>query len=171
QPRLNCPEQYINELWDTISNSIKRAANKSIPRKRVYNFGNENRYKRKETKLHKDTTKLSKIIQDFKKKGTICEVEEAEIKKVNKLVEHINNTYMMSLDKLTSNSTLLHEWLIAAKQGWKAMRVLERAAENSSTCTKIKEAVNQRLERIDGDVGRMLASILERSYKKINIDR
>ncbi|CAG8757199.1 10721_t:CDS:1, partial [Dentiscutata heterogama] len=51
------------------------------------------------------------------------------------------------------------------------MRVLERAAKNSSTCTKIKEAVNQRLERIDSDVGRMLASILERSYKKINIDR
>ncbi|CAG8523335.1 2557_t:CDS:2 [Dentiscutata heterogama] len=77
-PRFKSPEQYINKLWDAITNAIKRVANKTIPKKRVYNLGSKTRYKRKGTKIHNDAMKLSKVIQTFKKKSSIYEVDEVE---------------------------------------------------------------------------------------------
>jgi len=51
------------------------------------------------------------------------------------------------------------------------MHVQEKVEEESRTRYKIRKAISDRYERIDGEIGRMLTSILDKPFNKIKIDR
>ena len=93
---------------------------------------------------------------------------------LSKEIEQINNMHQVDLPGLscgTYEKEALHKWVCSAKVCWKAMRVQEKVEIDKATRKKIDAAITRRYERIDGEVGLMLASILDKPFRKIRIDR
>jgi hypothetical protein len=50
---IECSIDTLNQMWDAIEESIIDAANKQIPRKKIFNTKMNRRQSQKKTKLHK----------------------------------------------------------------------------------------------------------------------
>ncbi|CAG8825730.1 45182_t:CDS:2, partial [Gigaspora margarita] len=164
-------DQSIDEAWEIISNALSQAAKKHIPRKKILKTNNQTRFKGNKSLLHKDIIELSKIIQLVRKKyvsGLLLEKQE----KANKIVSKIKKEYSSELTMIiNTDSASLFEWVFNARSCWKSLRKLERLEEEKLTHERIKKAVDRRYERIVGEPGKILASILEKPLKKVSIDR
>ena len=121
--------------------------------------------------MHKGIVALSKLLQKTKKSAKE-ERNKLNIEKVNEEVDKINREYGLEIGYVEEGKiTDLEEWCQLTKKQWQALRIAEKIEEDRCTKNKINTAVDRRCERIDGEVGRMLSSILDKPYNKIRIDR
>ncbi|CAG8487398.1 380_t:CDS:2, partial [Dentiscutata heterogama] len=155
---LSTPDK-LNLIWDIIAGAIWRAADKNILKKKVSSSSNNRTRKCKPTKLHKSTVKLGKIIQMVKRFATDGD-QSIDIEMLSKKIEQINNMHQADIPGLSCKiyeKETLYKWVCSAKVCWKAMRVQEKVEIDKATRKKIDATITQRYERIDGEVGLMLA--------------
>ncbi|CAG8737502.1 1546_t:CDS:1, partial [Dentiscutata heterogama] len=120
----------IDRIWDIISEAIRYAANKNIPRKKVTNDTFYMKCKRKTSALHKSIVALSKIIQSVKK---VLDTRTAlvRVNDTNKAIDKINAEQGTNIEQIRHvDETVLTEWVQVAKHGLKAMRLQERLKDD-----------------------------------------
>ncbi|CAG8682680.1 4745_t:CDS:1, partial [Dentiscutata heterogama] len=92
--------------------TIRRAADKNIPKKKVSNSSSNRTRKCKPTKLHKSTVKLGKIIQMVKRSVTDGD-QSIDIEKLSKEIEQINNMHQADIPGLSckiDEKETLYKW-------------------------------------------------------------
>ncbi|CAG8487871.1 1880_t:CDS:2, partial [Dentiscutata heterogama] len=90
----------------------------------------------------------------------------------NKAIDKINAEQGTNIEQIRHvDEAILTEWVQVAKHGLKAMRVQERLKDDKQVKEVISKVISTQCERIDGDVSRMLASILDKPTNKIRINR
>ena len=72
-------------MWDEIEEAIIEAANKQVPRKKIFNTKANRRLSQKKSQQYKQIMKLQQIIKKAKKKKDQEAKEEERIKVNNKL--------------------------------------------------------------------------------------
>ena len=65
----------------------------------------------------------------------------------------------------------LNEWISAASQEYKALQRSINADTKQSDSNRIQQNINERVKMITTNQRRLISSILERSYRKITVDR
>ena len=155
-------------MWDAIEGSIIDAANKQIPRKKIFNTKMNRRQSHKKTKHHKHIIVLQQIIKRAKTKKN-QDSEENKRTETNNKLKAIGEAIGVSLPKLHRQQS--EAWIEDIK-GWQRIIKEKRKKEWEQAQRKqIEENINRRYEMIKTDQGRMIASLLNKSYKKINLDR
>jgi len=104
----------INSIWDTIEEAIITAANKHIPKKRVYNTTANRRTNRKAQQQEKDIVKLQRLIK-YAKTRKDQEVTEKEKSKTNEQIKALGSKTGAKLPKLQKHWS--YAWIEDMK-GW-----------------------------------------------------
>ncbi|CAG8855539.1 5030_t:CDS:2, partial [Gigaspora margarita] len=125
--------------------------------------------KTKASPLHKDITRLSKLMQLVCKKcGSSLDMDA--FKSINNFIEVLNRKHFTNLQGISHNEEQsLKRWLVEAKSCWKSLRVIERVEEDKSTQKKIRQAVDRHNHNIVNEFylplkevkGKWYANILE----------
>ena len=89
----------LNQMQDAIEGSIIDAANKQIPRKKIFNTKMNRRQSQKKTKHHKHIIVLQQIIKRAKTKKN-QDLEENERTKTNNKLKVIEKAISVLLPKL-----------------------------------------------------------------------
>jgi hypothetical protein len=89
----------INNIWDTIEEAIITAANKHIPKKKVYNTMANRRTSRKAQQQEKDIVKLQRLIK-YAKARRDQEVPKKERIETNEQLKALGNKIGAKLPKL-----------------------------------------------------------------------
>jgi hypothetical protein len=160
--------EKINNIWDIIEEAIITAANKYIPKKKVFNTITNRRRSQKEQQQEESIVKLQKLIRQAKAKKTQTVTEEEKVE-VNKQLEILGKEICAKLPKLQRQWS--NAWIEDMK-GWKKL-LIERKKKNWERVQRkqIEENIDKRCEMIRADQGKMIASLLNRPYKKIVLDR
>ena len=163
-----CNTDMLNLMWDAIEEAITEAANKQIPRKKIFNTKENRRQGQKRIKQHRHIIELQQIIKRAKlRKNT--RTEEVERIKINNKLKAIGKEVGVILPKLHRQWS--EAWIDDIK-GWQRIFKEKRKEEWEYVQRKqIEENVNRRCEMIKTDQGRMIASLLNKPYKKIMLDR
>jgi hypothetical protein len=160
--------ERINNIWDIIEEAIITAANKHIPKKKVFNTVTNKRRSQKEWQQEENIIKLQKIIKyaKTKKAQAVTEEERNEINEQLKILGKEIGAKLPKLQRQWSNA-----WIEDIK-GWKKL-LLERKKKNWERVQRkqIEENIDKRCEMIRTNQGKMIASLLNRPYKKIVLDR
>ena len=112
-------------MWDAIEGAIINAANKRIPRKKVFNTKANRRLDQKKTQQYKQIVELQQIIKKAKKKKN-QEVKEEERIEVNDKLKAIGKEIEASLPKL--HRQWLEAWIEDIK-GWQRIIKEKRKKE------------------------------------------
>jgi exonuclease III len=161
--------QNIDELWDLIATSITRSAKIALPGKKVL---------AENTKL-KQSRDSDKIKKDLKKIGSICQLCSknighpiTNIKRLstNDIIFELNSTYNIEIEVLIEElwTKERHDEL---KIWWKTIYTKLQQERKKEDLKEINIAVEHRCEAIQGELKHMLSSLLERSSKRVVIDR
>jgi hypothetical protein len=89
----------INNIWDTLEEAIITAANKHIPKKRIYNTITNRRTSKKVQQQEKDIVKIQRLIKYAKTKKD-QEVTEEERNKTNEQIKALGNKIGAKLPKI-----------------------------------------------------------------------
>jgi hypothetical protein len=155
-------------MWNAIEEAIIDAANKKIPKKKIFNTRTNKRHYRKKLQQHKHIIELQQIIKKAKIKRN-QEIEKEEKKEINKKLIDIGKEIGAVLPKLHKQWS--EAWIDDIK-GWQRILKDKRKEEWEQAQRKqIEENINRRCEMIKTDQGRMIASLLNKPYKKIVLDR
>ena len=160
--------EELNLIWDAIEGAILEAASKQIPKKKVLNIKTNRRQNQKMQQQHRHIAELQRIIKRAKKeRGKVVEKEERI--DVNSKLVSIGVEMGVTLPEL-------HRWWsdawIEDIRGWQGVfRKIRKEEWELAQRKKIEESIDKRCEMIKTDQGRMLASLLNRPYKKIVLDR
>src|ERR1043165_939157 len=158
----------INRIWDTIEEAILTAASKHIPKKKIYNTATNRRRSKKEQQQEESIVELQRLIKYAKvKKGQeVTKEEESEVKERLKVLNRKIGAKLPKLKRQWSNA-----WIEDIK-GWQKLLQEKKKKEWESMQRKqIEENIDKRCEMIKTDQGKMIASLLNRPYKKITLDR
>jgi len=158
----------INSIWDIIEEAIITAASKHIPKKKIYNTVTNRRCNQKARQQEKNIVKLQRLIKYAKtKKGQ--EVTKEEGNEVNEKLKILGKKEGANLPKLQRHWS---EAWIEDMKGWRKLLQEKKKREWEQVQRKqIEENIDKRCEMIKTDQGRMIASLLNRPYKKIILDR
>lgn len=158
----------LDGLWEDISESIITAAKCNLPKKRVCNTLQNRRIKAKKSKLSNSLMQLGRWISVGRKSIKLDLVYDYITDLILEL-EYINQQHKTSINVVISHWS--HE-LIDDLKGWWKILYAKRAEEIEQQRRKeIEENIERRHQMIDGKQGKMLASLLEKPYRKIQIDR
>ncbi|GBB85061.1 hypothetical protein RclHR1_11630003 [Rhizophagus clarus] len=160
----------LNNLWDIIYNCIQQAALKHIPHKKVGgNKTNLNRnYKEVEdsSKERKDLLYIRKIIRRLSKN----ELKGTELTDVTKGIKTFNQKYGINILEITED-TDWHTWKCETREWVNVIRRVIKVKDKTIKEVTIKKRIEERNDMITRDQRKMINSILEKTYSKINLDR
>ena len=89
----------MNNIWDVIEEAILTAANKHIPKKKIYNTVNNRRRSQKERQQENSIVKLQRIIKQAKaRKGQ--KVIEEERRELNRKIKDLSKEIGAKLPKI-----------------------------------------------------------------------
>jgi exonuclease III len=161
-------QSQINSIWDTIEEAIITAANKHIPKKRIYNTTVNRRTSQKEQQQEKDIVNIQRLLK-YAKKRKNQEVTEEERSKTNEQVKELGKKLGAKLPKLQRQWS--NAWIEDMKGWQKLLQEKKRKEWEQAQRRQIEENIDKRCEMIKTDQGKMIASLLNRPYKKIILDR
>ena len=158
----------MNRIWDILEEAIIIAASKHIPKKKIYNTVTNRRCNQKARQQEENIVKLQRLIKYAKtKKGQ--EVTEEERNEVNEKLKILGKKEGANLPKLQRHWS---EAWIEDMKGWRKLLQEKKKKEWEQVQRKqIEENIDKRCEMIKTDQGKMIASLLNRPYKKIVLDR
>jgi hypothetical protein len=158
----------MNRIWDILEEAIIIAASKHIPKKKIYNTVTNRRCNQKARQQEENIVKLQRLIKYAKtKKGQ--EVTEEERNEVNGKLKILGKKEGANLPKLQRHWS---EAWIEDMKGWRKLLQEKKKKEWEQVQRKqIEENIDKRCEMIKTDQGKMIASLLNRPYKKIVLDR
>jgi hypothetical protein len=155
-------------MWNAIEEAIIEAANKQIPKKKIFNTKSNRRYRQKKSQQCRHIMALQQIIKKAKTRRSQM-IEEEEKEEINNKLKDIGKEIGVLLPKLHKQWS--EAWLDDIK-GWQRILKDRRKEEWEQAQRKqIEENINKRCEMIKTDQGRMIASLLNKPYKKITLDR
>jgi hypothetical protein len=151
-----------------LCNRIQSAAKKKLPKKRILNTLENKKKKAKEAKLSKILTQLGRWIS-IGKINIRVGLTKDNIKELNEELHYINYQQKTYIDTTQS------EWsqeLIEDLKGWWKILYTRRTSEIEALRQKeIKDFTEKRCQMIRNDQGKMINSLLDKPYKKIQIDK
>jgi hypothetical protein len=158
----------LDHMWNAIEEAITEAANKQIPKKKIFNTKVNRRKHQKKLQQNRNITELQQIIKKAKIRKN-QEIEKEEKEEINNKLKNIGKEIGVTLPKLHKQWS--EAWIDDIK-GWQRILKDKRKEEWERALKKqIEENINKRCEMIKTDQGRMIASLLNKPYKKITLDR
>jgi len=158
----------MNNIWDVIEEAILTAANKHIPKKKIYNTVNNRRRSQKERQQENFIVKLQRIIRQAKaRKGQ--KVIEEERRELNGKIKDLSKEIGAKLPKIQRQWS--SEWIEDMKGWQKILQEKKKKEWEQKQRRQIEENIDKRCEMIKTDQGKIIASFLNRPYKKIILDR
>ena len=160
--------EELNLIWDAIEGAILETASKQISKKKVLNIKTNRRQNQKMQQQHRHIAELQRIIKGAKKeRGKVVKKEERI--DVNSKLVSIGVEIGVSLPELHRRWS--DAW-IEDIRGWQGVfRKIRKEEWELAQRKKIEESIDKRCEMIKTDQGQMLASLLNRPYKKIVLYR
>ena len=158
-----------DDLWDLIATSIIKCARLTLPEKKSL-------VRRTNTEEKKESNNIKK---DLKIIGSLCQlcssrigqqIDSADKYSMNIKITRINSLYKTEIKELYESiwTKKRHEDL---KMWWKIIYTKAQQARKKEELEEINIAVEQRCEAIQGELKHMISSLLERSSKRVVIDR
>jgi len=140
----------LNLIWDTIEGAIIEAANKQIPKKKIFNTTTNRRQSKKKMQQDKHIIKLQQIIKKAKTKKN-QETEKKEIIEINNKLKAIGKSMEVTLPKLHRQWS--EAWIEDIK-GWQRIFKEKKEKEWERAQRKqIEENINKRCEMIKTNQG------------------
>src|ERR1043165_9389809 len=126
------------------------------------------RLDQKKSRQYKPIVELQQIIKKAKKKKN-QEVKEEERIEINNKLKVIEKEIKASLPKLYRQWS--EAWIDDVKDWQRIIKERRKEEWRQDQRKHIEENINRRCKMIKTDQGRMIASLLNKPYKKIMLDR
>jgi preprotein translocase subunit SecD len=126
------------------------------------------RTSQKTQQQEKDIVKLQRLIK-YAKTRKNQEVTEEERSRTNEQLKALGNKIGAKLPKLQRHWS--HAWIEDIKGWQKLLQEKKKKNWEQAQRRRIEENIDKRCEMIKTDQGKMLASLLNKPYKKIVLDR
>ncbi|GBB94985.1 hypothetical protein RclHR1_02460009 [Rhizophagus clarus] len=163
-------ENTLNKLWDIICSCKQQAALKHILHKKIEgNKTNINRnYKEMEdsSKERKDLLYIKSIMRKLHKN----ELKGKKLLNVTKGIKTFNQHYETNISDITEN-TDWHTWKCETRNWLKIVRRVIKIKDKAIKEATIKKRIEKRNSMITKNQRKMINSILDKTYSKINLDR
>src|SRR5260364_217343 len=164
----NTGKKELDYLWDIIQNAIIKAANQTLPKKKILNTGCSRKRSKVKTELEKSILVLGKIIRGICD-GKVSQLNSNTVVSANSNISYINKKLNLEIGLLQPQSLEEGEQDLC---GWKKILEKKCLTENTiSSNKKIQEKVEKRCEMIVNNQGQMLVSLLNKPYNKIIINK
>jgi hypothetical protein len=158
----------INEIWDIIEEAIITAANKHIPKKKIYNTMINRRHSQKDQQQGKIIVELQRLVKYAKtKRGQ--KVTEADKSEVNGNLKMLGKKVGARLPKIQRQWS--DAWIEDIKGWQKILQEKKKKEWEQKQRKQIEDNIDKRCEMIKTDQGKMIASLLNKPYKKVTLDR
>jgi exonuclease III/ribonuclease HI len=158
-----------DELWDIIATSIIRCARTALPGKKVAAEDLKVKKKRKSSSVKQDLKRIGSICQECGRKiGQ--QIESTSKYNINNSIIELNKLHGIKIRKIVEE-TWTEERHMELKTWWKILYAKLQQERRKEDLSEINVAVNQRCEAIQGELKHMLSSLLERSSKRVILDR
>ncbi|CAG8677995.1 6232_t:CDS:1, partial [Gigaspora rosea] len=115
-------KKELDQTWDIIHNAIIKAANQTLPRKKVLNTGCSRKKSRTKTDLEKSILDLGKVIRNIRDNKT-SQSNISIIDSANNTILNINRTLDIEIDTIQAQNLDEGEQDL---RGWK--KILEKNA-------------------------------------------
>ncbi|CAG8493121.1 40824_t:CDS:2, partial [Gigaspora margarita] len=149
----NIGKKELDHLWDIIQNTIIKAANQTLPKKKILNTGCSKKRSKVKTELEKSILVLGKIIRGIHD-GKVSQLNSNIVVSANNNISYINKKLdleigLLQLQSLDEGEQDLH--------GLKKILEKKCLIENTiSRNKKIQEKVKKHCEMIVNNQGQML---------------
>src|SRR5205085_5007705 len=159
-----------DELWDLISISIIKCARATLLGKKII-LGKTSSKKEKNVSdiMKRDLKKIGKMCQQCVA-GMGQQISDMNRTNINLQITNLNNTYETEIEEL-SETVWSKKRLENLKIWWKFIYTKVQQARKKEDLEEINLAVEQRCEAIQGELKHMISSLLERSSRRVIIDR
>ena len=127
----------------------------------------------------KESSVCTSIQKDLRKLGKICHKCEEKVEQAiseedqwqfNTEIEQINSRYELQIDKI-NEMHWTKERREELKGWWKSLYAKVQQERKKEDLQEINKCIDTQCEAIQGELKHMLNSLLERSSKKIKVDR
>ncbi|GET56608.1 reverse transcriptase family protein [Rhizophagus irregularis DAOM 181602=DAOM 197198] len=163
-------EDTLNKLWDIICNCIQQAALKHIPHKKIggvkTNFNRNYKEIENSSKERKDLLYIRSIMRKLYKN----ELKGVELRNASKGIKSFNQCYGTNIAEITED-TDWHTWKCETRNWLKIVRRIIKIKDKAIKEASIKKRIEERNSMITKDQRKMINSILDKTYSKINLDR
>ena len=164
-----CRSKDIDKIWDIISNSIMKSAYSTLPSKKLAARRISPKEISESTNIQRDLKKLGKICHKCAEKAEQA-INKEDRQQLNIEIEQINSKYELQIDRITE-TYWTKERREDIKVWWKCLYSKAQQERKKEDLLKINKCIDTRCEAIQGELKYMLNSLLERSSKKIKVDR
>ena len=164
-----CKDKDLDEIWDIISNSIISSAYATLPSQKVAVCRIPLKKINESDIILKDLRCLGKICHKcIEKKGFV--ISEEERQQTSLEIARLNSKYELQIDELVEKRWS-DEIAIDLKNWWKTLNLRLQQERRKEEAYEINKHIDNHCETIQGELKPMLNSLLERSSKKIKVDR
>src|ERR1043165_5850740 len=158
----------MNSIWNIIEEAIITAASKHLPKKKIYNTVLNRRGSQKDQQQEKSIVKIQRLIKYAKtRKGKeATEEEKVEANDILKILGKKEGAKLPKLQRQWSKA-----WIEDMKSWQKLLQEKKKKEWEQKQRKQIEENIDKRCEMIKTDQEKMIASLLNKPYKKIVLDR
>ena len=160
--------QLANQAWSIFKLYILEAANRSLPKKRVFNNISHIKNNSTKSKLAEVAKKVSSWIRQVKKYTNLGLPAKKE-EELNLDIKKINKKLNFTMPEIEPNSYI--EWIDDMKGWWRIINQKRSEELERIKRKEIEANIDRRCEMLENKQGKMLSSLLNKPFSKITVDR
>ena len=174
--KMNFNDNHLQKIWDLIENSVKIAAKKPVPTKKIKHSSKPIIKNKGHTSSFKDLREVTEILALTKKLQENQSLSPDLQTKINGKIERIIKTYPLltfeNYSNLTDPSDIPWEsWKTNLQQNIKAIKEVNYREETTIKEKEIKKAIQTRVQDFETNQKRMINSLTNQRKNTIVVDR